>query len=38
MSGMNTPIDYRDGAEFRAFLDADSKRLAEVIRKMGKTQ
>jgi tripartite-type tricarboxylate transporter receptor subunit TctC len=38
MGGMNTPIDYRDGAEFRAFLDADSKRLAEVIRKMGKTQ
>ena len=38
MGGMNTPIDYRDGADFRAFLDADSKRLAEVIRKMGKTQ
>lgn len=38
MEGMNTPIDYRDGAEFQAFLDADGKRLAQVIRKMGKTQ
>ena len=38
MAGMNTPIDYRDGAEFQAFLEADSKRLADVVRKMGKTQ
>ena len=38
MAGMNTPIDYRDGAEFQTFLDADSARLAGVIRKMGKTQ
>lgn len=38
MGGMNTPIDYRDGAEFQAFLEADSKRLADVVRRMGKTQ
>ena len=38
MDGMNTPIDYREGADFQVFLDADGKRLAEVIRKMGKTQ
>ena len=38
MAGMNTPVDYRDGADFQAFLDADSARLAGVIRKMGKTQ
>jgi tripartite-type tricarboxylate transporter receptor subunit TctC len=38
MAGMNTPIDYRDGAQFRAFLEADSKRLADVVRGMGKTQ
>src|SRR5687767_9408581 len=38
MAGMNTPIDYRDGAEFQAFLEADSKRLADVVRRMGKTQ
>jgi hypothetical protein len=35
---MNTPIDFREGAEFDAFLDNDGKRLADVIRKMGKTQ
>ena len=38
MAGMNTPIDYRDGAEFQTFLEADSKRLADVVRRMGKTQ
>jgi tripartite-type tricarboxylate transporter receptor subunit TctC len=38
MAGMNTPIDYRDGAAFKAFLEADSKRLADVVRRMGKTQ
>ena len=38
MDGMNTPIDYRDGAEFQAFMDADTRRLTQVIRKMGKTQ
>lgn len=38
MAGMNTPIDYRDGAAFRGFLEADSKRLADVVRRMGKTQ
>ncbi len=38
MGGMNTPIDYRDGAEFQSFLEADSKRLADVVRRMGKTQ
>lgn len=38
MSSMNTPIDYRDGAEFEAFLRSDVQRLADVVRKMGKTQ
>lgn len=38
MDGMNTPIDYRDGADFQAFLDADGKRLSQTIRRMGKTQ
>lgn len=38
MTGMNTPIDYREGAAFQTFLDADSARLAQVIRRMGKTQ
>ena len=38
MEGMNTPIDYRDGAAFQGFLETDAKRLDGVIRKMGKTQ
>lgn len=38
MENVNTPIDYRDGAEFQSFLDADSARLEKVIRAMGKTQ
>jgi len=38
MAGMNTPIDYREGAEFQSFLEADGSRLAKVIRKIGKTQ
>ena len=38
MAGMNTPIDFREGAEFDAFLEADGKRLAQTIRRMGKTQ
>lgn len=38
MTNMNTPIDYREGTEFQAFLDGDSKRLADVVRRMGKTQ
>ena len=38
MEGMNTPVDYREGAEFQKFLDDDGARLAQVIRKMGKTQ
>ena len=38
MQNVNTPIDYRDGKEFQAFLDTDSARLEKVIRKMGKTQ
>ncbi|MGQ0652613.1 MAG: tripartite tricarboxylate transporter substrate binding protein [Betaproteobacteria bacterium] len=38
MDGMNTPIDYREGADFHKFLDSDAARLGQVIRKMGKTQ
>jgi tripartite-type tricarboxylate transporter receptor subunit TctC len=38
MSGMNTPIAYKEGAEFQAFIDADGARLAKVIRAMGKVE
>jgi tripartite-type tricarboxylate transporter receptor subunit TctC len=38
MEAMNTPIDFREGAEFQSFMEADSKRLSQVIRRIGKTQ
>lgn len=38
MTGMNTPIAFREGADFQAFVDGDSQRLAKVIRAMGKTE
>ena len=38
MSGMNTPIAYKEGAEFQAFIDADAARLGKVIRAMGKVE
>jgi tripartite-type tricarboxylate transporter receptor subunit TctC len=35
---VNTPVNYKEGKEFDAFLETDTKRLAEVVRKMGKTE
>lgn len=38
MEKMNTPIDYRDADEFQKFWDKDAKRLAEVVKIIGKVQ
>ncbi|MSQ70374.1 MAG: tripartite tricarboxylate transporter substrate binding protein [Betaproteobacteria bacterium] len=38
MAGMDTPINHLDGADFEAFLDIDAKRLAEVVKRMGKLE
>ena len=38
MAGINTPINFLEGAEFDRFLDTDTKRLAAVVQKMGKTE
>lgn len=38
MAGMNTPINHLEGAEFESFLEKDSRRLAEVVRRMGKLE
>ena len=38
MAGMNTPINYLEGAEFDAFIAQDAKRLGEVVRRMGKVE
>ncbi|MSQ87767.1 MAG: tripartite tricarboxylate transporter substrate binding protein [Betaproteobacteria bacterium] len=38
MTGMNTPINFKEGKDFESFLQSDGTRLAEVVRKMGKTE
>ena len=38
MAGMNTPINYMEGAEFDVFIAQDAKRLGEVVRRMGKVE
>lgn len=38
MAGMNTPISFREGADFQAFIEQDAARLAKVIRAMGKVE
>ena len=38
MTGMNTPVNHLDGADFENFLEKDSKRLAEVVKRMGKLE
>jgi len=38
MAGINTPINFLEGAEFERFLETDTRRLAAVVQKMGKTE
>jgi hypothetical protein len=38
MANVNTPINYREGRDFETFMNADAKRLAEVVQRMGKTE
>jgi tripartite-type tricarboxylate transporter receptor subunit TctC len=38
MANVNTPINFKEGRDFDAFVDTDTKRLAEVVRRMGKTE
>jgi tripartite-type tricarboxylate transporter receptor subunit TctC len=38
MLGMNTPIYYLEGAEFERFLERDARRLAEVVKRIGKVE
>jgi tripartite-type tricarboxylate transporter receptor subunit TctC len=38
LANVNTPVNFKEGKEFDTFLDTDTKRLAEVVRKMGKTE
>ena len=36
MSKLGTPLDYRDGAAFNAFLNKDAERISAAIRRIGK--
>jgi tripartite-type tricarboxylate transporter receptor subunit TctC len=36
LENVNVVPDYREGAEFKAFFDADYKRMAQVVKKIGK--
>ncbi len=38
MANVNTPVNFLEGAEFDRFLDTDTKRLAAVVQKMGRTE
>ena len=38
MEGAGQPIDYRDQAEFRAFVEADAKKMADVVKRIGKVE
>ncbi len=38
MATMNSPIQYREGRDFDTFIETDRKRLAEVVRKIGKME
>ena len=38
MDKLETPITFKQGAEFRRFFDADAKRLAEGVRRVGKIE
>jgi len=38
LANVNTPVSYKEGKDFDQFLETDTKRLAEVVRKMGKTE
>jgi tripartite-type tricarboxylate transporter receptor subunit TctC len=38
MQKLETPIVFKQGAEFQAFFDADARRLADGVRKVGKLE
>jgi tripartite-type tricarboxylate transporter receptor subunit TctC len=38
MDKMQTPIAFKQGAEFKSFFEADARRLAEGIRRVGRIE
>ena len=38
LENLKTPLVYKDGAEFKAFVDADAARMAKAVKAVGKVQ
>jgi hypothetical protein len=38
MDKLETPITFKQGEEFQKFFDADARRLAEGVRRVGKVE
>lgn len=38
LENLQTPLVYKDGAEFKAFVDADAARMAKAVKAIGKVQ
>ena len=38
MEGAGQPIDYRDAPDFRTFWEADAKKMAEIVKKIGRVE
>ena len=38
MEGAGQPIDYRDAPDFRAFWEADAKKMADIVKKIGRVE
>lgn len=38
LENLQTPLVYKDGAEFKAFVDADAARMAKAVKAVGKVQ
>jgi hypothetical protein len=38
MDKLETPVTFKQGEEFQRFFDADAKRLAEGVRRVGRVE
>ena len=38
MEGAGQPIDYRDAPDFRAFWEADARKMAEIVKRIGRVE
>jgi hypothetical protein len=38
LAKVETPVQYLDQPQFRAFWDADAKKLADVVKRIGKVE